>query len=1032
MEVGDGAAPTVPVKRERSPSSERTPDVPSVKRQADETTGVARAPVKFPWRECQDLDDVKRLKIKEKAVKQAKENCNKIRALLEPAIATVDANPDSTDAVIIGRKIIQQWLDQDNTTHEALKKHQVLVGVEGPTGAGKSSFLGSLLRIPELLPSGQESAATAVIGKVSWNSNDTPGHEFRAEITFRPKEEVQNDLASLLQELNRYKDLMANKFREEDDDAQDKADAVIESRNKIEYELPKIKAVWGIEKEHLEKAVVSCPEYRSYADVALGILKKNNHVLKLLDQGCVESHQSTAKKLGKIIKPYLDSSVMKVGDRVEFALWPLVKDVHIFTKAEILKSGITLVDLPGCGDATASRSEVAQKISSDLDVRMIVSPIIRATDEKQGQTLMQSGFDEAQMRIRGKLDGNGFGVIVSKIDGINFESYIDGCDELWGDEEIAQKRERLALLKDQLVGLSRKSTTLRNNKARAENAKKLAQKNRKAALDRQKLKPSANPGQDAERLATAQAAVDKRVQAYDDADKALDEHHEESRRVEQEQTYLKDWLNHRASQTRNKRVMKRMRENFAIRQREFGDESISQKSQVEGEYVLPIYPISTTAFWQLEKGDRRLDGFPSQRFTGIPAVEQWLHRATLSKREKHLDEILDGYQSQLAMMRIYSQTSGKDGNFNFTRGEVEQAVAHTHSVFVEKLGATLKGAAMEIEKLDPLEHRTKAVNKFVGEAKKIALRWIYKFPDDKQSPLKISANTYYANIRRSGGKFQSHYTPRVTYNWMENLAAPVLKIIGKDWDSKMNKQLPRIRIPMMGAFSIIWTKYLNELQKDISAKVPTLEDSFKNMRPILDQSQRATETKIRGTLGRLAQKSSDITFDAVEYLSEGMEPAFDAARQITGTGSHKKRQGVIMAKVNKDVRPMCNEVLDRLAKGLAARKSEVPKELDLIAEEAICGVKQQMSFLVNNLVENCPIKSEDSSTKTELQNSIRKFVESWEDEWAQEGNYEEHILDKDLSIPDTIPEPVYEEPMDEEPADEEGGILDDDDLNMEM
>ncbi|KAM0227339.1 hypothetical protein ACHAPO_011640, partial [Fusarium lateritium] len=63
------------------------------------------------------------------------------------------------------------------------------------------------------------------------------------------------DLESLLQELNRYKDLMANKFREEDDDAQDKADAVIESGNKIEYKLSKIKAVSGIKKQHLEKAM---------------------------------------------------------------------------------------------------------------------------------------------------------------------------------------------------------------------------------------------------------------------------------------------------------------------------------------------------------------------------------------------------------------------------------------------------------------------------------------------------------------------------------------------------------------------------------------------------------------------------------------------------------------------------------------------------------------------------------------------------------------------------------------------------------
>ncbi|GKT97975.1 gtpase slip-gc [Fusarium langsethiae] len=693
MEV---AALLAPVKRERSPSSEHTLEAPRAKRQADEQTGVTRTPVKFPWRECQELDDVQRLKIKEKAVKQAKENCNKIRALLVPALAAVDEDPDSKNAVIIGRKIIQQWLDQDDTTQQALKNHQVLVGVEGPTGAGKSSFLGSLLRIPELLPMGQD--------------NDTPGHEFRAEITFRPKVEVENDLESLLKELNRYKDLITNKFHEEDDDAQDKADAITESRNKIEYELPKIKAVWGIEKDYLEQAVASCPEFRTYADVAQGILRKNNHVLKLLDSGRVETHYSTAKKLAGIIKPYLDSSVMSVGSHVKFALWPLVKEVHIYAKSEILKSGITLVDLPGCGDATASRSEVAQKVSSDLDVRIIVTPIIRATDEKQGQALMQSGFDEAQMRIRGKLDGNGFGVVVSKMDGINVDSYIDGCDELLNDEQVAQERDRLTYLKEESQRLRPKYTTLRNNKKTAETRKKAAQDKYNTALENQRRKPSAIPGQDAERLMKIQAVVDQHNEAYADADRKLDEYETHCRKVDDELVYLKDWLAHRASQTRNKRVMKRMRENFAIRQRGFGEASTTKKTQNEED----------------------------QRFTGIPAVEQWLHRATLNKREKHLDEILDGYQSQLAMMRIYSQTSGKHGDFDFTRDEVEQAVARTHSIFVEKLSATLKGAAMEIENLDPLEHRDRAIRKFVAEANNIAFRWAYKFPDDKQSTLKIS------------------------------------------------------------------------------------------------------------------------------------------------------------------------------------------------------------------------------------------------------------------------------------------------------
>lgn len=113
MEESDGTATAVQVKRERPSTPDHLVDEPVTKHQANETSKVAHTPVIFPWRECQKLSDVQRLKIKEKAVKDARENCQKIRALLEPALAVVEQNPDSKQSVIMGGKIIKQWLDQD-------------------------------------------------------------------------------------------------------------------------------------------------------------------------------------------------------------------------------------------------------------------------------------------------------------------------------------------------------------------------------------------------------------------------------------------------------------------------------------------------------------------------------------------------------------------------------------------------------------------------------------------------------------------------------------------------------------------------------------------------------------------------------------------------------------------------------------------------------------------------------------------------------------------------------------------------------
>jgi hypothetical protein len=128
-----------------------------------------------------------------------------------------------------------------------------------------------------------------------------------------------------------------------------------------------------------------------------------------------------------------------------------------------------------------------------------------------------------------------------------------------------------------------------------------------------------------------------------------------------------------------------------------------------------------------------------------------------------------------------------------------------------------------------------------------------------------------------------------------------------------------------------------------------------------------------------------------------------------GRGSYQRRRTIINEKVEQDVEPMCNEMLNRLADGLDEKKAEVPGQLVLIAEEAIKGVKQQLSFLVNNLVENSADGSEINTQKTELQTEIRELVEAWEDAWAEKGNYPEHILDLDLSIPEEIPAPIFDE-----------------------
>ncbi|KAG9499701.1 hypothetical protein J7337_008160 [Fusarium musae] len=1016
------------------PKHPRAPEEPGIetespsKRQASKTSAVIPAPVVFPWRTCHDEDDVNRLKIKEKAVQRAEEECRRIRGILDHFLKTNEL--DRMDAIIMGKQMIEHWI----TEHDRIRrKHQnlrILVGVEGPTGAGKSSFLGSLLGISELFPSGQEAAATAVVGKVSWNWVDAPGFEFRAKVIFRNKADVERDLENLLQDLNQLSSLLvenAENAKNQGGLAKDQADSISVIRSSIEHQLPKVNAVWGFEEAALAELARPCPEESSYSQMVQNILNTNPKALHFLNSGIERFNASKSKDLADAIKPFLDSTPGKHGGFNQFSAWPLVKEVRIYTKADILKTGITLVDLPGCGDVVESRSEVAGQFSNRLDVRLVVSPIIRATDEKQGQALMRNGFDEAQMKISGKLNGHGFCVIMSKMDEMKVDTYISQCPDLHRNQEVIQKLNELANLKQEKDSLKPMHTVLKENKKTAEKQRGKAQKAYDKAIRKHEKKLKKNPNGSGEHLSALRIERDQLAQAFERADNQLKQHEARKTKISKDMSSISDWLHHRSVQTRNARVIQRIRADFARRQRNMGRGGASRQHEHQNEYQLPILPVSTHAFWQLHSGDTHMAGFPSLNFTGVPFAGQWLHRATLSKREKHLDEVLEEYQNLFTMMQIYSSPNGLDGKFNFTREQVEEVLAETHKLYTQKLGATLRESCAAIQRLNPLELKDEAKQRFLDEALRIVQKWSYKFPDDEHNIERMHWCTYMANLNRDGLKFSS-YATGVTYTWMEHLVEPIMKSISNDWDDKINKRLPTIKSPMILGYSQVFTQYLNELNRLISDKVPSLAVSFSNVRPILENSQRATELKVRDALSELSNNIAHVASVADVHMAVQWRTTFRAALLDTGIGSYQRRQDIIEKKIKRDVKAICQKTIKRLETGVEEQKALVPKQMSKIVTEEMLNVKQQMSFLVNNLVENFEASPEKAEVKTNLQQMIRHHVEAWEAAWAQKGNYGEHILDLDLSIPTVMPEPVDEENASSETSETEDDSSSEDEI----
>jgi ribosome biogenesis GTPase A len=69
------------------------------------------------------------------------------------------------------------------------KSHEVLVGVRGMTGSGKSTLINAILRMKDLLPTNSSQACTAVPVEVAYNYGDDDRGPFLAEIQFATRDQ---------------------------------------------------------------------------------------------------------------------------------------------------------------------------------------------------------------------------------------------------------------------------------------------------------------------------------------------------------------------------------------------------------------------------------------------------------------------------------------------------------------------------------------------------------------------------------------------------------------------------------------------------------------------------------------------------------------------------------------------------------------------------------------------------------------------------------------------------------------------------
>jgi hypothetical protein len=190
---------------------------------------------------------------------------------------------------------------------------EILVGVAGLTKSGKSSLLNALLEYPGLLPSNSTQVATTTACRISWNFDNIEGHEFRAEVNLRSKEDVLGELTDFLTAVADRKRIRDKQFDDEDEHLQ----AIEDVNEIISKDIHKVCAIWDLDMVELD-----------YYDYTVeSVLAKRNYIANLLGQP-IKVYSSTVHEFSAKVKPYLTPT-----QTAQFTAWPLIKESMLKLKS---------------------------------------------------------------------------------------------------------------------------------------------------------------------------------------------------------------------------------------------------------------------------------------------------------------------------------------------------------------------------------------------------------------------------------------------------------------------------------------------------------------------------------------------------------------------------------------------------------------------------------------------------------------------------------------------------------------------------
>ncbi|KAK4635549.1 Nuclear GTPase SLIP-GC [Fulvia fulva] len=861
---------------------------------------------------------------------------------LELPLKELAANEDATN-----------WLKQIDTVRKDAARTRTVIGVVGNTGAGKSSVINAMLEEERLVPTNCMRACTAVVTEMSYNDSPNPRMKYRAEIEFIRPEDWQKELHILYKEIIDESGNISREISNPESDAG------------VAY--AKIRAVYHkLTKDDLTRT-------NPHA------LMTHKHVKNVLGQSR-KIYESDASAFYKRLQQYVDSkekgtekldkngNVASNQGKRKFELWPLIKVVKIYTRADALSTGAVIVDLPGVHDMNAARAAVAEGYMKECTGLWILAPINRAVDDKAAKTLLGNTF-KRQLKFDGTYNAVTF--ICSKTDDISRTEAFDslGIDttelDTKMDEIASQRREikkqlRAAVEKksnhdDAMEDIDDKIESWENladevgdgktvyaptNKKRKRSSAGGAKKRRRRAVDSDD--DSDNKSDDAQSEAQPEEGLSSEPLTEEVVTAKLDELKQlkkdmrrEKRTLDDRITELEDELDGlqvkedevdaelsaRCIKGRNDYSRGAIQQDFAAGIRDLDqeaaadedpdnfnpDEDIRDYDQVAR--GLSVFCVSSRAYQKLcgrLKKDNAVAGFTHKDVTEIPKLQAHCKALTVGGRNAGCRRFLNSLTSLITSLALWASDDGTGVKLTSQQRDAEKA-------FLSR-------------KLKDLE---KALDKVVTVTLEDVVENLHEQLFDKMDPAVQSAvdgaqatsagwgahkndgglhyMTYKATVRRDG----VYAGAKGHRDFNSELTEPLLKQLASAWEKAFQRRLPHI----LQTFKRSATTVLKQFHSAVEAR--TREKGHGLARIAMLGTQLDAYSAIFGDLAQAAVDSitegqREINREFTPAIAQAMNPAYEYCTNEAGRGSYARMKAGMAAHVETEKSLM----FDSAAKGV--------------------------------------------------------------------------------------------------------------------